>query len=101
MPIWAQFSTVMPDRAILIDEHGNFVEPYYLNCLLAKIMLGKMKTRSKKIVIDARLPVGLGEVIKTNGGHAVISRSGYANIVSLMKKKEIVFGCERIPGISC
>ncbi len=80
------------DRCLMLDEKGDFVDPYYLNCLVAQIILAKKKKIN--LVIDARLPVGPSEIIKSHGGKAVISRSGTSNICNLMLKKKIVFGCE-------
>jgi phosphomannomutase len=80
------------DRSIFVDEKGAAIEPYYVNCLLAEIILKKKK--GAKIVIDARLPVGLSEVIKSAKGRPVICRSGYANIVKLMHREKILYGCE-------
>lgn len=80
------------DRCIFIDERGKFVEPYYINCLLAKIILARH--RRAKIAIDARLPVGLSRVISQAGGRPIVCRSGYANVVQLMHKNRILFGCE-------
>lgn len=80
------------DRCIFIDNHGNFVNPYYINCLLAQIILAKYQKIS--IVMDARLRLGLTEVIKESGGKPVICRSGYSNLVKLMQTKKALFGCE-------
>lgn len=80
------------DRCIFIDGSGQFVHPYYINCLLAKIILSKYKRIS--IAMDARLQIGLTEVIKKNKGRPVISRSGYSNLVQIMQAKKNLFGCE-------
>jgi phosphomannomutase len=80
------------DRCIFISDTGDFVHPYYINCLLAKIILAKHKRA--KIVIDARLPIGISQVIKNAGGKPLISRSGYSNVVILMQKEKALFGCE-------
>ncbi|MFA6594135.1 MAG: hypothetical protein WCT16_02645 [Candidatus Buchananbacteria bacterium] len=80
------------DRAIFIDERGKFVEPYYLNCLLAEIILAyKPKI---EIVIDARLGLGLTELIRARGGKVLPHRAGYANIIKTMNQKKLLFGCE-------
>ena len=80
------------DRAIFLDEKGKFVEPYYLNCLLAEIILAyKPKT---EIIIDARLGLGLTELIRAQGGRAIPHRAGYANIIKTMEQKKLLFGCE-------
>lgn len=80
------------DRIIFIDETGKLVEPYHLNCLLAEIILSKKK--KQKIIIDARLGLGIKEVIKLAGGEAITHRSGYANIIRTMRNKKILFACE-------
>lgn len=80
------------DRSIFIDEKGQFVHPFYINCLIAEIILAKKKGIT--ILIDARLPVGLSEVIKKAGGKIIIHRAGYANIIQTMTEKKLLFGCE-------
>ena len=80
------------DRCLFIDEIGNLVNPYYLNCLLAELILKKYPRIN--IVIDARLQLGLKEVINHAGGRPLVSRAGYANIVKLMQEKKAFFGCE-------
>ncbi|MFA5029136.1 MAG: hypothetical protein WC518_00075 [Patescibacteria group bacterium] len=80
------------DRIVFLDERGRFVEPYYLNCLLAEIFL---KLRPKMTVLfDARLNLAITEVIKNNGGRPLSHRSGYANFIDFMTKKKLLFGCE-------
>jgi len=80
------------DRCVFIDENGKFVHPYYINCLLAEIILKKKKGMT--VITDARLPVGVGKVIKSSGGRQAISRSGTANIMKMMLTKNIHYGCE-------
>jgi|GEM_PF-449452 len=80
------------DRAIFFDEKGNFVEPYYINCLLSQIIL-QMK-RGITIAADARLGLLIAETIKHNGGKTYVQRSGYANFISTMNEKKFLFGCE-------
>lgn len=80
------------DRCIFIDGRGKFINPYYINCLLSKIILKKYHKTA--IAIDARLQLGIKEVIKKSGGTPVVSRSGYANLVELMQDKKTLFGCE-------
>jgi len=80
------------DRCIFIDGQGKFINPYFINCLLAEIILKKYQKIA--IAIDARLQLGLNEVIKKSGGTPIISRSGYANLVKLMRNKKTLFGCE-------
>jgi len=80
------------DRAIFFDEAGQLVEPYYINCLLAEIMLKKKKGLT--VAIDARLGLALSAVIKKNNGRVLRHRSGYANFISTMSRKKLLFGCE-------
>lgn len=80
------------DRCLFIDETGNLVQPYYLNCLLSELILKKYP--KIQIVIDARLQLGLKEVIRRASSQAIVSRAGYANIVKLMREKKALFGCE-------
>ncbi|MDO8669756.1 MAG: hypothetical protein Q7K65_05745, partial [Candidatus Buchananbacteria bacterium] len=80
------------DRCIFIDERGEFVHPYYMNCLLSELILKKYKKTA--IAMDARLRIGLSETIKKAQGQPVVCRSGYANLVKLMQEQKILFGCE-------
>lgn len=80
------------DRVLFISDRGEFIPPYYVNCLLGAIVLEKFK--GIKVLIDARLPVGLSQIVKKNAGRPIISRSGHTNILKAMKEKDIIFGCE-------
>jgi len=80
------------DRAIFFDEKGNFIEPYYINCLMSQIILRLKKGIT--IVADARLGLLIADTIKKNGGKAYIQRSGYANFITTMDDKKLLFGCE-------
>ncbi len=80
------------DRAIFFDETGTFVEPYYINCLLSELILKNNK--KIKLMVDARLSLGISETIKRAGGKVVRHRSGFSNIINSMVAKNILFGCE-------
>lgn len=80
------------DRAIFIDEAGILVEPYHINCLLSEIVLKEKKRQ--KLIVDARLDLGIRDVIEASGGKALSHRSGYTNIIRTMEAKKIIFGCE-------
>ncbi len=80
------------DRVIFIDDRGEFVNPYHLNCLLSEIVLQSKKKIG--IVIDARLVLGISVVIKNAGGKPIINEAGSANIIKTMQKKKLLFGCE-------
>ncbi len=80
------------DRCVFFDEHGQFIAPYYMNCLLSQIIASKKK--KSIIAIDARLPQGLSRVIKAHGSRPHIVRSGWSNFGRVMLQKKILFGCE-------
>ncbi|MFA5047428.1 MAG: hypothetical protein WC516_00115 [Patescibacteria group bacterium] len=80
------------DRTVFFDELGNFIEPYYINCLLSQIILSLRK--NIKIVVDARLVLAISQVIKNNQGQVFVHRSGYANFIKTMTEKKLLFGCE-------
>lgn len=80
------------DRLILLDDKGEFIEPYYVNCLLAEIVPETKK--NIRILIDSRMPVGPSKVIRQNKARPVVCRSGTANFIKKMKKNKILFGCE-------
>lgn len=80
------------DRAVFIDETGKFVQPYYINCLLAQIFLGLKKGAT--IAVDARLNLAIARTVRENGGKILVHRSGYANFIKTMTGKKLLFGCE-------
>jgi phosphomannomutase len=80
------------DRCIFIDEKGEYIPPYYINFLLAEIILKKHRLAS--MVIDARMIMGLTNTIKNFSGKPIISRAGYSNVVKKMQARNSLFGCE-------
>lgn len=80
------------DRIVFFDENGDMVHPYHLNCLLGQIILAKKPKTN--LVVDARMVMGISRVIKAAGGRAIVSRSGTANIIKMMRQKKSIFGCE-------
>jgi len=80
------------DRAVFIDELGRFVQPYYINCLLAQIVLSMKKGAT--IVADARLQLAIAKTVKDSGGKLLVHRSGYANFIRTMTRSNQLFGCE-------
>jgi len=80
------------DRVIFFDESGNFIQPYHINCLLAKIILDIKPGAT--IVADARLNLAISKAIKENKGRILVHRSGYANIIKTMTEKKLLLGCE-------
>jgi phosphomannomutase len=83
------------DRCFFFDEHGTFIEGYYLVGLLAEVFLKREK--GARIVHDPRLTWNTLEVIAANGGKAVLSKSGHAFIKQVMRDNDAAYGGEMIP----
>ena len=80
------------DRCFFFDEHGGFVEGYYLVGLLAEAFL---KTNpGARIVHDPRLTWNTIEIVKRLGGEPVMCRSGHAFIKQRMREVDAVYGGE-------
>jgi phosphomannomutase len=80
------------DRCFFFDEKGNFIEGYYIVGLLAKSIL--KKNPGEKIVHDPRLVWNTVEIVKQNGGEAVVSKSGHAFIKQKMREVNSIYGGE-------
>lgn len=80
------------DRCFFFDEKGNFIDGYYVVGLLAEAFLNK--NPGAKIVHDPRLVWNTLDLVKTNGGVAVQSKTGHAFIKERMRKEDAVYGGE-------
>lgn len=80
------------DRCFLFDEHGNFIEGYYLVGLLAEEML--RRKRGQKIIHDPRLVWNTREIVLREGGIPVMARTGHAFIKDRMRSEDAVYGGE-------
>ncbi|MFO7447673.1 MAG: phosphomannomutase [Ignavibacteriaceae bacterium] len=80
------------DRCFFFDEKGNFIEGYYIVGLLAKSILKKNK--GENIIHDPRLVWNTLDVVKNNGGNAVVSKSGHAYIKEKMREVNAIYGGE-------
>jgi phosphomannomutase/phosphomannomutase/phosphoglucomutase len=80
------------DRCFFFDEHGNFVEGYYLVGLLAEAFL--RRHRGARIVHDPRLTWNTIDIVQQNGGEAVLCKSGHAFIKQRMREVDAVYGGE-------
>lgn len=80
------------DRCFFFDEHGNFIEGYYIIGLLAKSILKNHP--GEKIVHDPRLVWNTIEVVEKSGGKTVISKSGHAFIKQKMREVNSIYGGE-------
>ena len=80
------------DRCFFFDEHGGFIEGYYIVGLLASVLLRGQP--GGKVVHDPRLTWNTLEVVTASGGVAVLSKSGHAFIKQRMREVDGVYGGE-------
>ena len=80
------------DRCFLFDEHGGFIEGYYIVGLLASVLL--RGEAGGKVVHDPRLTWNTIEIVEAGGGEAVLSKSGHAFIKQRMREVDGVYGGE-------
>ncbi|MFA7554731.1 MAG: phosphomannomutase [Spongiibacteraceae bacterium] len=80
------------DRCFFFDEQGSFVEGYYVVGLLAEAFL--LSNPGERIVYDPRLTWNTEDIVKTNGGLAVQSKTGHAFIKERMRLENAVYGGE-------
>jgi phosphomannomutase/phosphomannomutase/phosphoglucomutase len=80
------------DRCFFFDEHGGFVEGYYLVGLLAEAFLRRYP--GGRIVHDPRLTWNTIDIVRRCGGEAVMCRSGHAFIKQRMREVDAVYGGE-------
>ncbi|MFT4046711.1 MAG: phosphomannomutase [Solimonas sp.] len=80
------------DRCFLFDEHGGFIEGYYIVGLLAETLLRTHP--GQKIVHDPRLTWNTIDVVAQAGGVAVQSKTGHAFIKERMRREDAVYGGE-------
>jgi phosphomannomutase/phosphomannomutase/phosphoglucomutase len=80
------------DRCFFFDEHGTFIEGYYIVGLLASVFLKRHP--GAKIVHDPRLTWNTLDIVRSLGGHAVLSKSGHAFIKQVMREHDAVYGGE-------
>jgi len=80
------------DRCFFFDEHGAFIEGYYIVGLLASVLL--RGSAGGTVVHDPRLTWNTLEVVKASGGVSVLSKSGHAFIKQRMREVDGVYGGE-------
>ena len=80
------------DRCFFFDEHGNFIEGYYVVGLLAKSIL--KSNPGGKIIHDPRLTWNTVEIVEKAGGVPVLSKSGHAFIKEKMREVNAIYGGE-------
>jgi phosphomannomutase len=80
------------DRCFLFDEHGEFIEGYYIVGLLAAAFLAKHP--GEKIIHDPRLTWNTIDEVKHAGGIPIQSKTGHAFIKERMRSENAVYGGE-------
>lgn len=80
------------DRCFFFDEHGNFVEGYYLVGLLAEAFL--KREGGGRIVHDPRLTWNTIDIVRKYGGEPVLCKSGHAFIKQKMREADAIYGGE-------
>jgi phosphomannomutase/phosphomannomutase/phosphoglucomutase len=80
------------DRCFFFDEHGDFIEGYYLVGLLAEGFL--RRHRGARIVHDPRLTWNTIDIVQQHGGEPVLCKSGHAFIKQCMREVDAVYGGE-------
>lgn len=80
------------DRCFFFDEHGTFIEGYYIVGLLAQSILAK--DRNQTIVYDPRLTWNTLEIVSAMGGRAEVCKSGHAFIKEKMRALDAIYGGE-------
>lgn len=80
------------DRCFLFDEHGKFIEGYYIVGLLAEAFL--KKEPGAKIIHDPRLTWNTIDIVEKAGGIPVMSKTGHAFIKERMRKEDAIYGGE-------
>lgn len=80
------------DRCFFFDEHGNFIEGYYIVGLLAQALL--LVNSDQTIVYDPRLTWNTLDIVEKLGGTAVLCKSGHAFIKEKMRAVDATYGGE-------
>ncbi|WP_347290669.1 phosphomannomutase CpsG [Kluyvera georgiana] len=80
------------DRCFLFDEHGTFIEGYYIVGLLAEAFLQKEK--GAKIIHDPRLTWNTVDIVQNAGGKPIMSKTGHAFIKERMRAEDAIYGGE-------
>lgn len=80
------------DRCFFFDEHGAFIEGYYIVGLLAQAILAGDPHHT--IVYDPRLTWNTLDIVHRLGGRAEICKSGHAFIKEKMRAVDATYGGE-------
>jgi len=80
------------DRCFLFDEHGRFIEGYYIVGLLATALLHQQP--GSVILHDPRLIWNTQEMVQQAGGKPVMVKTGHAFIKEAMRRENALYGGE-------
>ena len=80
------------DRCFLFDETGEFIEGYYIVGLLAEAFL--VKNPGEKVIFDPRVYWNTVDIVKSNNGIPIMSKTGHAFIKERMRKEDAIYGGE-------
>lgn len=80
------------DRCFFFDEHGEFIEGYYIVGLIAQALLHI--SPGQTIIYDPRLIWNTLDIVERMGGKAVVCKSGHAFIKEKMRAENAVYGGE-------
>jgi phosphomannomutase len=80
------------DRCFFFDEHGTFIEGYYIVGLLAQAILHREPGQT--IIYDPRLTWNTLDIVSKLDGRAVICKSGHAFIKEKMRAEDAIYGGE-------
>ncbi len=80
------------DRCFFFDEHGDFIEGYYLVGLIAQALLHR--NPGAAIIHDPRLTWNTIEMVQASGGRPVLCKTGHAFIKERMRLENALYGGE-------
>lgn len=80
------------DRCFFFDEHGTFIEGYYIVGLLAQALL--TENPNQTVIYDPRLTWNTLDIVNRLGGRAVVCKSGHAFIKEKMRAEDASYGGE-------
>ncbi|HEX5313631.1 MAG TPA: phosphomannomutase [Gammaproteobacteria bacterium] len=80
------------DRCFFYDEHGSFVEGYYIVGLLAEAFL--RRNPGARVLHDPRLTWNTVDIVREFGGTPIVSKSGHAFMKEKMRTEDCIYGGE-------
>lgn len=81
------------DRVFFCTDGGVFLQPYYTNALLTKILL-QNAPKNSKVIYDTRYTWAMIDTAKESGGIPIQEKAGRSNIEHRMHQEQAIFGAE-------